>query len=190
MKFHPQKCEVLSVTRRRSPTNYRYTLHGIQLTRVKTAKYLGVTISSDLRWSHHVNNITAKANRTLGFLRRNLQVRNQRLKTTAYKSLVRPQVEYASSVWDPHTATDTKRVEMVQRTAARYVTNTWDRRASVSALLTDLGWSSLADRREQSRLAMIYNIHHGLVAVNQSHQYIAPLSRYSRGCIPPPLFRT
>ncbi len=51
------------------------------------------------------------------------------------------------------------------------LTNTWDRRVSVSALLTDLGWSSLADRREQSRLAMIYNIHHGLVAVNQGHQY-------------------
>ena len=49
-----------------------YTLEGTVLENVETIKYLGVTITNDLRWNTHVSNICTKANRTLGFLRRNL----------------------------------------------------------------------------------------------------------------------
>ena len=38
---------------------------------VEKIKYLGVTITNDLNGTH-VSNICTKANRTLGFLRRNL----------------------------------------------------------------------------------------------------------------------
>ena len=54
------------------------------------AKYLGVSISDDLSWGTHVNNISKKANQTLGFLKRNIKVHKQDLKSTAYKTLVRP----------------------------------------------------------------------------------------------------
>jgi hypothetical protein len=33
---------------------------------------MGVTISDDLKWESHINNICGKANKTLGFLRRNI----------------------------------------------------------------------------------------------------------------------
>ena len=65
--------------------------------------YLGVTISEDLR-GKHIDVITKKANQTHGFLRRNIKVHNQDLKATAYKTLVRPQLKYASSVWSPNTS--------------------------------------------------------------------------------------
>jgi hypothetical protein len=68
----------------------------------RIAKYLGCQITSDLRWSDHVNNICGKANRTLGFLRRNLNVGSTSVKENAYKTLVRPTLEYASTVWDPY----------------------------------------------------------------------------------------
>jgi hypothetical protein len=35
---------------------------------------MGVTISDDLKWESHINNICGKANKTLGFLRRNLNI--------------------------------------------------------------------------------------------------------------------
>ena len=50
-----------------------------------------------------VNNVTAKANSVLGLLRRNLKISSQAVKTQAYLSLVRPHLEYASTVWSPHT---------------------------------------------------------------------------------------
>ncbi len=51
--------------------------------------------------------MTSKANRTLGFLQRNLQVDSPQLKTTAYKALVRPLMEYAPTVGSPHSKGET-----------------------------------------------------------------------------------
>ena len=49
-----------------------YTLEGTVLENVDSIKYLGVTITSDLKWNSHIRNVYSKAYRTLGFLRRNL----------------------------------------------------------------------------------------------------------------------
>ena len=70
---------------------------------VDTAKYLGMNISRDLSWNTRINNITASANRILGFVKRNVQAKNKDIRTLAYNSLVRPQVEYGSAVWSPYT---------------------------------------------------------------------------------------
>ena len=72
--------------------NY-YTLYGQFLESVESAKYLGVNITQDLNWNHHINEITGKANRTLGFVKRNVKTKNEAVKELAYKTLVRPQVE-------------------------------------------------------------------------------------------------
>ena len=70
MEFNPSKCQVLHVTRSRKPVMSRYFMHNQKLESVDTAKYLGVNISKDLSWNTHINNITASANRTLGFVKR------------------------------------------------------------------------------------------------------------------------
>ena len=106
MAFHPDKCNVILVTRNKKPIEFDYTLHGHTLDHVTKAKYLGVTISSDLEWESHINNITKKANNTLGFLKRNLNINSVYMKEQAYKSLVRPSLEYACSVWDPYLQQD------------------------------------------------------------------------------------
>ena len=92
-----------------------YTLHNQNLSETDSAKYLGLTITSDLQWNQHINNITNKANSILGLLRRNLRIPSQTIKTHAYQSLVRPHLEYASTVWDPHTQKNIHKLDMVQR---------------------------------------------------------------------------
>ena len=72
MEFYPARCQVLSITWKHKPFTHNYTFHGISLEHVSTAKYLGVTFTSDLCWNTHINNITNKTNRTLSFVRRNL----------------------------------------------------------------------------------------------------------------------
>ena len=52
-----------------------------------------------------------KANQTIGFLKRNIRVHNKDLKSVAYKALVRPQLEYASTVWYPHHDKDIKKLK-------------------------------------------------------------------------------
>ena len=103
MEFNPGKCQVLHITRCKQPLLSQYTLHGQVLESTDSAKYLGINISNDLNWNHHIDEITSKANRTLGFVKRNVKTQNEYVKESAYKTLVRPQVEYASSVWNPHT---------------------------------------------------------------------------------------
>jgi hypothetical protein len=56
-----------------------------------------------------------------GFLRRNLRGCPQDVKVQVYTTLVRPVLEYASTVWDPYTLQQIYALERVQRQAARFV---------------------------------------------------------------------
>ena len=84
-------------------------------------KYVGIDISSDLSWDTHINRISKKANNTLGFLRRNIKIHSESLKSSAYKVLVCPQLEYCSTVCCPFTDSNISKLEAVQRRAARWV---------------------------------------------------------------------
>ena len=102
-----------------------YKLHDHPLQSTDSVKYLGLTLISDLKFNTHINNVTAKANSILGLLRRNLKISSQAVKTQAYQSLVRSHLEYAATVLSPHTSDNIRKVEMVQRRAARCVCNRW-----------------------------------------------------------------
>ena len=81
---------------------------------------------------------SSKANSTLGILHRNLRLSSHTVKTHAYQALVRPDLEYASAVWDTHY--NTQKLEMVQRRAARYICNRWHNTSSVTGMLSQLEW--------------------------------------------------
>ena len=49
-----------------------------------------------------------------------------------HQSLVRPQLEYASTVWSRHTATDITKLEAMQRRSARWATYDYQRTYSVT----------------------------------------------------------
>ena len=169
MNFHPEKCQVIRIcTNKRFRRETTYTLHGHILEAVESAKYLGVTIGEDLPWKTHIDNITAKASRTVRFLRRNLYNSTKEVREATYCSIVRPTFDYPSSVWDPHRTTDINRVEQVQRRAARFEQrNSWDRTPGcVSRMVRELGWPPLVDRRREHRLTMLYKIQRGLVDIN------------------------
>ena len=125
--------------------------------RVDNIKYLGVTITNDLKWNTHISNICTKANRTLGFLRRTLFSCPQNVKEAAYKGMVRPILEYGSSVWDPHPDKLQEELEKVQNRAARFVTRNYIyETGSMTGILGQLKWESLKKRRKDNRLIMLY----------------------------------
>jgi ribonuclease P/MRP protein subunit RPP40 len=103
MKFNTSKCFIMKLTHARSTKPHSYTLGGAILAETGSHSYLGVCINNKLSWNQHIQEITAKANRTLGFIKRNLHSCNKATKEVAYKSLVRPKLEYSSAVWDPYT---------------------------------------------------------------------------------------
>ena len=149
MAFHPQKCSVLSVTRSRNPFKFNYGLKGHILELQDCTKYLGVDIQSSLSWKNHIDRISKKANSMLGFLRHNLRSCKEDSKANAYFTMVRSNLEYCSSVWNPHQKDQVHKVEMVQRRAARFATNRYRNTSSVSSMLDHLQWESLESRRSK-----------------------------------------
>ena len=165
MEFNPSKCEVLHITKSQKPILNKYVLHGEILKPTTNAKYLGVTITNNLSWNTHIENISKKANRTLGFIKRNIKTKHQGIRATAYNTLVRPQLEYASCVWSPHTQSNVHTLERVQRRAARWVSDDYSRHSSVTEMYSQLNWNTLESRRLHTRLFMFYKIIHHKVAV-------------------------
>ena len=158
MQFHPQKCNTLRCTHRPSPHECNYVLHGHTLSTVPTAKYLGLTLHHKMDWEDHIGSICSKANSTLGFLRRNLKISSARIKEKAYKTFVRPILEYSSSVWDPYEVKHKQQIEKVQRRAARFILNRYHNTSSVSSMIDILKLESLEQRRKKSRLSAFYKI--------------------------------
>ena len=107
-----------------------------------------------------------KANSTRALLARNIYRCCRKVKQMAYAAYIRPTVEYASPVWDPHTKRNTNKIEMVQRRCARYFTGNFDRTSSVTSLLNCLNWPTLEERRRQYRLAVMYRILHNQVDIH------------------------
>ena len=105
----------------------------------------------------YVSNVCTKANRTLGFLRRNLQSCPQEVKETAYKGLVRPVLDYGSSVWDPAGVVLQEELERVQKRAARFVTGNYNyETGSMTGILGQFKWESLKKRRKDNILILLY----------------------------------
>ena len=98
-------------------------IDNLQIERVQHAKVLGVTISSDLTWNQHVDNIVSKAARRVYML---YQLKRAGVKThdllNIYLSVIRPVVEYACPVW--HTSLPqylSDKIESIQRRVVRII---------------------------------------------------------------------
>ena len=117
---------------------------------VKVVRFLGITITRNLRWNKYIRDVTRRANQILGLLRRNLYFCDQKTKEAAYAGLVRPILEYACFIWDPYQQDLTQELEKVQRRAIRFVTSDYSNYEEGSATrhMQTLGWKHLKSRRE------------------------------------------
>ena len=143
MQFEPSKCYKLTITLKKNPEDYTYSLRDTELVQVSYHKYLGVVISETLSWSKHCVELRAKANRILGILQRNLSNCSLGIKERSYTSLVQPLLNYSTTAWSPHLAKDKATIESVQRRAARFVTGDYRHTCSVTQMLHDLNWKTL-----------------------------------------------
>ena len=161
MSFNASKCNTMQVTLSSKPISFSYSIHNTILENVPYTKYLGVTIQSNLKWDVHVKQALAKATRSLHVLKWNLKSTRE-VCERAYRSLVRPQVEYSASVWSPWLAKSKVQLERVQCQTAHYVCNTYSRHSSVTDMLNRLEWESLESHRKTIHLCMFYKAYYNL----------------------------
>ena len=162
LTLNTAKCKSMLVTRKREPNQPPpFQLCGIPLESVQTLKYLGVILSSDLSWSSHVDTICSKARKLTGLLYRRFSTNLdcERL-LELYKMLVRPHLEYAAPVWDPHLRKDITNIERVQKFALKMCTKNWD--SGYQDLLDLTHIPTLENRRLYLKLCTLHKIIHGL----------------------------
>ena len=83
-------------------------------------------------------------------------------------------------IWDPVSKGDIRKLEMVQRKAARWAKSCFSHSASVTKMLQDLKWDDMADRRKNIRLTLLYKICNKNVDIELSKIGLIPSTRPSR----------
>ena len=116
LKLNISKCKVLTFTnKKKNVTSFCYYMNNTMLERVQVMRDLGVLLSSDLSYNRHLDTIKPKALKLLGLIRRNCAKQfSHTTNRLLFIALVRPQLEYASVVWNPYQKTKIDGLEKVQ----------------------------------------------------------------------------
>ena len=117
---------------------------------------LGITLSDDATFSHHIANITLSASLKCGWILRTFKNREEGLMMTLWKSLVLPILDYCSQLWSPSTEGQIQKIEKVQVCYVRKIIGLsnldyWQQ-------LARLGLYSLQRRRERYRIIYIWKV--------------------------------
>ena len=127
MRFHPDKCSVLTVSNKHIEyvlpfDRFGYHLNGVYLNYVSSQRDLGVRITSNFMWKTHCSNLARTASSRLGLLKRTLHFsRSKDQKRIFYLSLVRSIFEHCSVIWHPYTSGDMERFEQIQKRGVKWI---------------------------------------------------------------------
>ena len=192
MKFHPQKCKVLSVAYRGGldsmwsmfPFQYfTYNLNGTELEFVKNEKDLGVIVTSKLNWEENILALCLKASSRLGLMNRSLHfVKDQKQKRAFYLALVRSIFEHCSVIWRPTSLQMNQKVESIQRRAVKWILGEQDHHYNdyeYLKRLKDLDLMPMNFKFIFTDLVMFHNIFHGHSVV-KFPQYLTPVTDNDR----------
>ena len=129
-----------------SEYNLQFKYDGNLLDKVDKHKHLGFIISSNNKWTNHIDPILISASKQVNYLRKLKYQLPRTVLNKLYCTYIRPLLEYASGVWDGCNETDANRLEQIQLNAARIVTGL-SIFASLNSLYFESEWETLAQRR-------------------------------------------
>ena len=124
MDLHTDKCKVMSVGRGNSLFENNYFIHSASLSRVKVVRDLDIFFDLDWSFNSHINFVTSKALKLVGFIKRaTFKFKSCLAVTCLYKSLVLPKLLYGSVIWNPYTDAKFSRLEAITKKFLRYASS-------------------------------------------------------------------
>jgi len=96
-----------------------YYINGIAIDIVESQKDLGILFDNQLKFHSHTNNISNKANRLLGLIRKSFDHLDSSMLVKLFVTMICPTLEYFNSIWGPSFILDRRRIEKVHRRATR-----------------------------------------------------------------------
>lgn len=174
LPFNSGKCAVLHLGNRNA--SHVYALKDDPVRASAEERDLGIVVDSNLKFKQQARTAVAKANRILAVIRRSFVNINLHTLPGLYKTLVRPILEYANSVWGPWNREDQKLIERVQRRATRMVPTL--RHREYVERLQALHLPSLYYRRRRGDMIRVYQLFNG--GVDQDFQQFFTLDHNTR----------
>jgi hypothetical protein len=167
MSLNLDKCYIMNISRSKRKILFNYNLDSIILKNVTSTTDLGLLVTNTLNWDLQIEKMVKKASARLGLVKRCLgnSVKSD-VKLLAYKSLVRPLLEYGSILWSHPNKKSTMALERIQRRSTQYIVNYIDLDYKNRLVMCDMLPLSL--RREYLDLVFLYNIIQGLVDIDVS----------------------
>ena len=139
---------------------WMFNFGGEVISQVDKHKHLGITLSCDLTWQSHIDDIVSKAETRLNIMSRLYYLLDRKTLETMYISFVRPTLEYGDTIWCNLTETHSQQIEQVQKRAGRIVSGA-TRGTPSDDLLRELGWATMDKRRTLHRLILFHKISNG-----------------------------
>ena len=165
--LNPLKCDIIIISNKHSLPLPSYHLDSSAISHHPVVRYLGVLVDSKLNWNEHCKYVSAKASRSLNFLRHRLYNSSISIKSIAYKCIVRPVLEYACPVWHLYSNTNVNLLESIQRRAACWASNSrwnplsyyWSK--SSDDCMQELHWPTIKQRHKYFSICHVHDsLHH------------------------------
>lgn len=156
VKFNSLKTKTMVITNknRKHPD---LLFNGDVLDSVTSHKHLGITFTTDLKWTTHIDKMLQSASRMLDVSMKLQYKLDRKTIETVYLSFIRPKLEYGSQIWDDCNIRERDRLESFQVRAARLVTGA-KKGTSRDLLYNELQWDKLCDRRQNVKLLFMHKI--------------------------------
>ena len=179
VQFNASKSEDIIVTgSRRAPVQpLTLMLNGVAIPQVTSVKHLGIFLSSDLQWKDQLHHVIRKVSGSIGMLRRMRRRLPAIFVKTIYVSVIRPSLEYAAAVWGNLCQSDTWLLERVQLQVVNMLCPDNLAGSRPSLLLKHHDLPTLAWRRRQQRLVLLWKLLNGCGPPDLIDQ-LPPLQRH------------
>ena len=178
MDFNVEKCHVVRFGESKKRPIWQYKLGNEVIPTADKERDLGVVINNKSLPDDHINQITSK----MYYLLSNMKIAFTYIDADMVRKIittyVRPTLEYASVVWNPHFQKDINKLERIQRAATRWVPELRD--LSYEERLKVLNLPSLKERRTRGDLITIYKCATGMIEIDKQ-DFIEFSNRTTRG---------
>jgi hypothetical protein len=162
LKMSLEKCSILHLGN--NNPKMAVSIDGFNLPTVEIVKDLGVFMSNDMKFSHHVHIIYCKAVQKSNLIYKSFISREIKFLVSMFKTYVRCIVENNTSVWSPYLLSDINKIERVQRKFTKRIPGfsniCYEERLNILCLTT------LELRRLHFDLILVYKIINKLVDID------------------------
>lgn len=165
IKVNVKKCQTITFTRKKTPLLFNYNFNGVMIERVAMVRDLGVLLDNKLLFRNHIDLITSKAYKNLGFVIRTGKLFSQPESIKAlYYAYVRSVLEFASPIWSPQYTIYQDQIERLQMKFIKYLNyQTRNNSRNYSRNCHDFKMLTLYDRRLLLDMGFLFDILRGRV---------------------------